>query len=227
MFQIATDEIFQDGQIIFKEGSSGDWIYLIESGAVEIYKKAGDETHTLAVLQPGDVFGEIAFFAQIPRTTSAKAIGTTTLGVIDRTVLDKEFNQLSSDFRMILKSLVFKLLKENENALQPKCHRKEPRVPKVLTLRYKTRKGFVKAFSRDMSFGGIFIKTSKPFAIGEQFVLNLNLPGSSESIKIKCKVSWNQTEKEDLAEHPPGMGVEFIELNSADRQRLRAALIKD
>jgi len=39
MFQTAIEEKYTDGQIIFKEGSSGDWIYVIESGAVEISKK--------------------------------------------------------------------------------------------------------------------------------------------------------------------------------------------
>jgi CRP/FNR family cyclic AMP-dependent transcriptional regulator len=227
MFQIATEETFQDGQIIFEEGSAGDWVYLLESGAVEIYKRAGEEEFVIEVLQPGDVFGEIAFFAKIPRTASVRAVGTTTLGVIDRTFLDEEFNRLSGDFRMLLKSLVLKLLKNNENALQPKLHRKDPRVPRVLNLRYKSRKGFIKAFSSNLSSGGIFIRTPKPFAIGERFVLNLILPDTSESLKIRCKVSWSQTDKEGLAKHPPGMGVKFIELSPADSQRLKEELIKN
>ncbi|MFC1516810.1 TIGR02266 family protein [Thermodesulfobacteriota bacterium] len=226
MFQIATEETYQDGQIIFEEGSSGDWLYVIESGAVEIYKKVGGDKFVIEVLQPGDVFGEIAFFAKIPRTASAMAVGTATLGVIDRTYLDEEFNRLSGDFRMLLKSLVLKLLKGNEKALQPKLHRKAPRIPKVLNLTYKSREGFIKALSSDLSSGGIFIKTLKPFPVGEQFVLNLTLPDTSELLKIRCKVSWNQTDKEDLAKHPQGMGVEFIELSPADRQRLKEELIK-
>jgi hypothetical protein len=31
MLQIAGEETFQDGQIIFEEGSAGDWIYLATS----------------------------------------------------------------------------------------------------------------------------------------------------------------------------------------------------
>ena len=227
MFQIASEETFQDGQIIFEEGSAGDWIYLIESGAVEVYKRAGDEEFVIGVLQPGDVFGEIAFFARVPRTASVRAVGTTTLEVIDRTILDEEFNRLSGDFRMLLKSLVMKLLKNNEKALQHKLNRKDPRIPKVLNLRYKSREGFTKAFSSDLSYGGMFIKTSKPFAIGEEFVLNLTLQDTSESLKIRCKVSWSQTDKEGLAKHPPGMGVKFIELSPADSQRLKEELIKN
>ena len=35
---IAIDETYHDGQIIFEEGSSGDWVYIIQSGSVEISK---------------------------------------------------------------------------------------------------------------------------------------------------------------------------------------------
>ena len=38
MFQIASYETFQDGQIIFEDGSNGDWIYVVEEGEVEISK---------------------------------------------------------------------------------------------------------------------------------------------------------------------------------------------
>ena len=227
MLQIAGEETFQDGQIIFEEGSAGDWIYLIECGAVEIYKKAGDENSVIETLQPGDVFGEISFFARIARTASAKAVGITTLGIIDRTFLDEEFNKLSGDFRMLLNSLVMKLLKGNEKACQPQLQREDPRLPKVLNLTYKSREGFIEAFSSDLSASGIFIKTKKPLAVGEQFVLKLNLPDSSETLKIKCKVSWNQTGKENLAKHPPGMGVTFIEISPADQQKLKKELIRN
>jgi type IV pilus assembly protein PilZ len=78
-----------------------------------------------------------------------------------------------------------------------------------------------------MSSGGIFIKTPKPLDVGEQFFLNLNLPDTSESLKIKCEVSWNQTDRGDPAKHPPGMGVKFIGMTPADHQRLKEELIKD
>ena len=57
MFHIASEETYQDGQIIFEQGSSGDWIYTIESGAVELYKQVRAEKIVVDVLQPGDIFG--------------------------------------------------------------------------------------------------------------------------------------------------------------------------
>jgi CRP-like cAMP-binding protein len=43
MFQIAAYETFQDGQIVFEEGSSGDWVYEIDAGTIELSRTAGGQ----------------------------------------------------------------------------------------------------------------------------------------------------------------------------------------
>jgi signal-transduction protein with cAMP-binding, CBS, and nucleotidyltransferase domain len=68
IFQFATEENYKNGRIIFKEGSSGDWIYVIESGAVEISKKIGGEKVVMVVLKPGEIVGELGFITKTPRT---------------------------------------------------------------------------------------------------------------------------------------------------------------
>lgn len=226
MFLIAAEETYLDGQVIYEEGSAGDWIYIVESGAVEIYKRVGEEKVGIEVLQPGDIFGEIAFLAKIPRTASARAVGPTSVGIIDRSYLDQEYNSLSGSFQMILKSLSLRLEKTTEKAARPTLRRQNPRVPKALSLSFKSSAGFVNAFSGDMSAGGIFIKTAKPLAKGEPFVLKLQLPDASETIKIGCKVAWSQTETDDPVNNPLGMGIKFTEISQADQQRLKEELIK-
>ena len=106
MFNVASEETYQDGQVIFEEGSSGDWVYVIVSGQVEISKSVGGKKVVIEVLQPEDVFGELGFLGGFERTATATAIGETTVGIIDRTSLDEEFNKLSSDFRTILGAMV-------------------------------------------------------------------------------------------------------------------------
>jgi len=226
MFQIAAVETYQDGQIIFKEGSAGDWIYIIESGAVELFKSVGKEKVVVEVLQPGDILGEIAFLARIPRTASAQAVGATSVGVIDRSYLDQEYNRLSASFRMLLKSLALRLEKTTEKTAQPKLRRKDPRAPKVISLNFKNNTDFITAFSKDMGAGGIFIKTAHPFDKGEKFILKLQLPDASETFKIGCTVAWSRTKTDNPAKRPTGMGAKFIEISAADRHRLKAELIK-
>ena len=114
MIPIATYETYQDGQIIFEEGSHGDWIYAIESGAVELSKAVKGGRAVIVVLQSGDVFGEIAFLARIPRTATARAVGETTVGLIDRAFLDTEYNKLSQHFQVILRTLSLRLKRATE-----------------------------------------------------------------------------------------------------------------
>jgi len=227
MLQIASEETYQDGQIIFEEGSAGDWIYTVESGAVELYKQVGTEKIVVSVLQPGDMFGELAYLAGIRRTVSTRAVGVTTVGIIDRSFLDKEYNQLSGGFRTILKNLVLRFEKVMESTTDPRLRRKSPRIPKVLTLSFKSKAGFIKAFSENISTGGMFIKTTKPLIIGESFILKLKLLDASVTLKIDCEVSWNQTETSDPVKQPLGMGIKFIEISPEDRHRLKKELIKD
>ena len=76
--------------VIFKEGDPGDRCYVITNGAVRISKfipNIGEEA--LAVLKPGDYFGEMALIDNFPR--SAHAIANTDAAVlaISKTDLDK------------------------------------------------------------------------------------------------------------------------------------------
>ncbi|MBW2325171.1 MAG: cyclic nucleotide-binding domain-containing protein [Deltaproteobacteria bacterium] len=82
MFQTAIEEKYKDGDIIFEEGSSGDWIYVVESGAVEISKIMHGEKEVLLELGPGEIIGELGFITKMPRTATARAVGDTTVGII-------------------------------------------------------------------------------------------------------------------------------------------------
>lgn len=221
MFYTASEENYQDGQVIIKEGASGDWVYVILSGKVEISRTIGAKKYIIEVLQPGEVFGELGFFAGIPRTATAKAIGETTVGVIDREFLDREFNKLSSGFRSILGAIVERFKK----MLDRTCDftsREQVRVLDSWPLRYQDREAFVEAFTGNISSGGLFIETENPLEQGRHFVLELQLPDASEPVKIKCEVVWS-TGKEAKDDHPTGMGmgIKFLEMTKKDHQILQ------
>ncbi|MEB3289612.1 MAG: cyclic nucleotide-binding domain-containing protein, partial [Leptolyngbya sp.] len=65
---------FQEGEVIFTEGSRSDTAYIIESGQVEIFLGSGDDIVQLSVLEPGDIFGEMGLIDNSPRSASAQAI---------------------------------------------------------------------------------------------------------------------------------------------------------
>jgi CRP-like cAMP-binding protein len=65
---------FQRGEMIFAEYEPGDTFYLIQSGRVELVKIIGDVEKTLAILQPSEMFGEMAILDHSPRTATAIAL---------------------------------------------------------------------------------------------------------------------------------------------------------
>jgi CRP-like cAMP-binding protein len=64
---------FSAGQTIFREGETGETMYYILSGAVQIVKNFVGVEREVNVLEPGDFFGEIAILHQRPRAASARA----------------------------------------------------------------------------------------------------------------------------------------------------------
>lgn len=65
---------FKAGEILFCEYEPGDAFYLIQSGRVQILKIMGDIEKTIDILQPGEVFGEMAILEEAPRSATAVAV---------------------------------------------------------------------------------------------------------------------------------------------------------
>jgi len=67
---------FQSGEMIFSEFEPGDTFYLIQSGRVQLVKLIGDIEKTLDILQPSEMFGEMAILENSPRSATAIALDT-------------------------------------------------------------------------------------------------------------------------------------------------------
>ncbi|MBI5883291.1 MAG: cyclic nucleotide-binding domain-containing protein [Elusimicrobia bacterium] len=66
----------EDGAILFDEGSKGDCLYFISAGQVRISKRVSGETFKdLAIMGPGDCFGEMALIDDVVRSARATAVG--------------------------------------------------------------------------------------------------------------------------------------------------------
>lgn len=218
MYPIASEETYKDGQIIFEEGSSGDWVYVILSGSVEISKTIGGREFIITALERGEIFGELGYLGAVKRIAAARAIGKTTLGVIDRTFMDQEFNKLSGYFRNILVALV-KRFRDQIDRASDFTSRREPRVQKTLSLTFKDRQSFVSAYTGNVSKGGLFISTQHLLKEGERFLLELQLPGLRDPIRVKCEVAWTR-EQSDIEKRASGMGVRFCDMTRKDTQLL-------
>lgn len=71
--KVATEETHALGTKIFQHGDAGDKLYLILEGQVRISRDVpGMGEEALAVLGPGQVFGEMALLDESPRSADAR-----------------------------------------------------------------------------------------------------------------------------------------------------------
>jgi len=71
--KVATEERHTSGTKIFQHGDAGDKLYLILEGKVRISREVpGMGEEALAVLGPGEVFGEMALLDEAPRSADAR-----------------------------------------------------------------------------------------------------------------------------------------------------------
>jgi len=66
--------IFQNDEIIFSEHEPGDTFYVIQSGKVKLLKNDGEFERTIDVIQPPEMFGEMAILEGSPRSATAIAV---------------------------------------------------------------------------------------------------------------------------------------------------------
>ena len=73
------------GEILFLKGDEGDALYMVLSGQIRISTSGpGGRAVILNIIEPGDIFGEIALLDGMPRTADAIAIVRTELVMIAR-----------------------------------------------------------------------------------------------------------------------------------------------
>ena len=65
---------FKKDETIFPEESPGDKMYVIRQGSVKVFKKIKNNETTLAIVNPGEFFGEMALLDGGPRSAAAKAV---------------------------------------------------------------------------------------------------------------------------------------------------------
>jgi nitrite reductase/ring-hydroxylating ferredoxin subunit len=81
----AFEKQFAAGDLIVEEGRTGNGLYVVLSGSVEVIKGlGGSKTERVAVLGPGEPFGEMALLGDWKRSASVRAIDDVTCVGMDR-----------------------------------------------------------------------------------------------------------------------------------------------
>jgi len=100
---------------------------------------------------------------------------------------------------------------DDERRLHERC-------PIELSVEYKRVNTFFSDYAKNISRGGTFIATTRPVAIGTEFVFALKVPGLSEPLRLRGKVVWTIAVAQASPENPAGMGIEFQ--YSSDEERI-------
>jgi CRP/FNR family cyclic AMP-dependent transcriptional regulator len=106
---------FQTGDVVFAQGEKGASMYVVQSGAVQIFLpgKEGSSAVPLKDIRTGEYFGELAIFDDKPRSASVRAVVDTVLLELTREVLAEHLGRSKTAAMTILSEMAERLRETN------------------------------------------------------------------------------------------------------------------
>ncbi|GAB3625119.1 Crp/Fnr family transcriptional regulator [Mariniluteicoccus endophyticus] len=103
------------GAVLFHEGDTGDQLYVVVQGKVKLgrHGSTGRE-NLLAVLGPGQMFGELSVFDPGPRSTTATAVTHCELRVLEHAEIDAWLARRPEMAKGLLGQLAGRLRRSND-----------------------------------------------------------------------------------------------------------------
>jgi cAMP-dependent protein kinase regulator len=100
---------FKGGHVIIKQGAPPDNFYILNSGDCRVLKRTGDEEKQVALLHPGQYFGELALISGRARAATVVSGGDVTCWAIDQTtylgLLKEHHVQKRQRYQSLLRSV--------------------------------------------------------------------------------------------------------------------------
>jgi predicted RND superfamily exporter protein len=113
---------YRNGECLIEQGTVGRNMYIIVGGQVEIVRRGEGGEQRLAVLNPGEVFGEIGFVHEAYRTADVRALGAVSVLRFDHNRLKKDlllFPHIMAKLNFNISGILGKRLAEFVEASQP------------------------------------------------------------------------------------------------------------
>lgn len=129
-------EIYDIGEIIFKEGDAGDCAYLIEEGTIEISVLVDGQQLNVNKIGKKELFGEVALIDHQPRTATAKALEKSVLIIIQRALVNELLEKTDPIVRHLLLVVLDRYRNKRGNS-QP--HSTEQQLAEISTKRNSIR----------------------------------------------------------------------------------------
>ncbi len=106
---------FPAGSVLFEEGQPGDYMYVVQTGEVEIRRQVGETERVLAILPPGEFFGEMAILNGRPRSATAVCKTNARLLVIEGKTFEAMMRARPEIALRIIKALATRLESANQH----------------------------------------------------------------------------------------------------------------
>jgi CRP-like cAMP-binding protein len=98
--------LYPKGTTIFKEGEAADCAYILDSGAVQIFKMVGGRRIQLGVIAQRGIFGELGVLDDGPRMAAAYAAEDSVCVIITRESIAQMLDEAPGGLRVLVRSLV-------------------------------------------------------------------------------------------------------------------------
>ncbi len=94
--------LYEDGELIIRQGEVGDCMYVIQEGQVEVVVRISDRAVRLAVRGEGEIIGEMSLFEKEVRSADVRALGQARVLTVDKkNLLSRIHEDPSLAFRLI------------------------------------------------------------------------------------------------------------------------------
>ncbi len=97
-------KVYRDGEAIVRQGESGDCMFVVQAGMVEVLREQDAQQTRLAIRGEGDFFGEMSLVEREVRSATVRALGEARVLTIDRrTFLRRVYEDPSLAYRILQK----------------------------------------------------------------------------------------------------------------------------
>ena len=77
-------KIYEDGEVIIRQGEKGDCMYVVQEGQVQILREESGNEIPLRIASTGELLGEMAIFEHEVRSATVRASGSVRVLTIDK-----------------------------------------------------------------------------------------------------------------------------------------------
>ncbi|MGO8788301.1 MAG: Crp/Fnr family transcriptional regulator [Terriglobia bacterium] len=135
MGTLKTTQEYQDRQVIYSQGAAADAMFQIQNGSVKlVVASPRGKQAVIAILGPGDLFGEGCLVNQSLRKSTATAIQLSTIACVKKGSLARLIQQEPAFAKLFISYLLSRMVRVEEDFVDRLFNFSEKRLARILLL---------------------------------------------------------------------------------------------